>query len=293
MTTATPFKKLLAEPLLHFALLGGLLFGVYTLLNPPAAADPDRIVVSAGQIETIATTFARVWQRPPTPDELKGLIDDYVVEEALCREAVKLGLDQDDTVIRRRLRQKMEFVTEDFAASAEPSDQELQAFLDEHPEPFRTEPRYSLKHVFLSEDRADRLDDDAAETLQRLRADPEADTSEVGDRILIPRQLAGEPRRAVVAQLGSEFADSLDDVPIGEWAGPLPSPYGLHLVLLTERTERRIPPLDEIRAQVARELRVVRRERAYDAFLDAVMSRYEVTIIWPGASETEGAPGKP
>jgi hypothetical protein len=281
-------RTLLREPLLHFVLLGAAIFVVYAWLSPERGPGEDEIVVSAGQVEHLAITFSRVWQRPPTREELKGLIDDYVVEEALCREALKLGLDENDTVIRRRLRQKMEFITEDFATSAEPTDADLQAFLDEHPDQFRVDPRYTFTHVFLSEDRAD-IHADAAQMIERLSSlGPGADTSELGDRLLVPREFTGETRRNLASQFGQDFAARLDEVPIGGWSGPVPSAYGIHFILMTERIDGRLPPLDEIREQLKRELRVVRREKSYAEFLDGVLSQYEVTIEWPGGVDGAG-----
>jgi len=130
-------KRLLREPLLHFLLIGAALFVLYGLLNRGQSGAPREIVISEARVEALAENFATVWMRPPTADELKGLIDDYVAEEVYYREAVAMGLDQDDTVIRRRLRQKMEFIAEDVAAAAEPTDAQLQAYLEQHADKFR------------------------------------------------------------------------------------------------------------------------------------------------------------
>jgi hypothetical protein len=126
--------KFLREPLVHFLLLGSAIFVVYGLVSERGVEKPGHTTVTQGKIENLAATFARVWQRPPTDRELDGLIQDYIREEVLYREALALGLDRDDTVIRRRLRQKMEFVSEDFAAQAEPSREELLTYLKSHPE---------------------------------------------------------------------------------------------------------------------------------------------------------------
>ena len=275
-------RRMLKEPLLHFLVLGAVLFGVYAMVNTAPAPGREAIVVSAGEIENIAATFARTWQRAPTADELRALVDDRVEEEVLCREAVRLGLDQDDTVIRRRLRQKMEFLSEDFATTDEPTGDELRAYLDDHGADFAADPRYSLTHVFVSEDRGDLMAPAAAELLERLRAEgPDADTRELGDRLMIPFAFRDEPRRSLAVQLGAGFVEGLDDLPVGEWAGPVPSAYGLHLVLVRERTEGRIPPLEEIRDQVRRDVLAERRERAYRALVDRLSATYEVTVEWP------------
>src|SRR5262245_13006659 len=146
-------RSILKEPLLHFMLLGSALFAAYAFLNRAPNARPDEIIVRAGQIEHLAARFAQFQQRPPTAEELKGLIDQYVREEISSREAVKLGLDQDDSVIRRRLQQKLEFIATDLATADEPTESELADWLAKHPDNFRQPARYSFRHVYLSPER--------------------------------------------------------------------------------------------------------------------------------------------
>jgi hypothetical protein len=141
---------LLREPLLHFFVAGVALFAVWEGRSSAGAARADRIVVSAATVETLAGNWARIRQRPPTPTELEGLIDDHIREEVLYREALALGLDKDDTIIRRRLRQKLEFVSEDVAAQVEPTEAQLEAYLSQNPDAFRVDPRHAFRHVYLS-----------------------------------------------------------------------------------------------------------------------------------------------
>jgi hypothetical protein len=277
-------KRLLTEPLVHFLILGAALFAAYGLIDRKPEGGGEQVVVTAGQVEHLATTFAKVWQRPPTQQELKGLIDEHVKEEILSREAVKLGLDQNDTIIRRRLRQKMEFLAEDFAATQEPTDDELEAYLREHPDAFREAPRFTFRHIFLSDDRGENLKVDADALLAQLKADPLGDPSELGDRFLGPGAFTNEPWQGVASQLGHTFPEQLNAAPVGEWAGPISSGYGAHLVLVSARTEGRLPPLEEVRDDVKRELLVERRLRTNQAFLDALLARYQVTIDWRGGA---------
>ncbi len=278
-------KRIIREPLIHFLLLGGLLFGAHSVLNRAEDESQEKIVISAGQIENITATFAKVWQRPPTSSELKGLIDDHVKEEILGREAVKLGLDQNDTVIRRRLQQKMEFLTEDFAAAAEPTDAELADYLAKHPAQFAREQRFTFRQVFLSpERRGDRLEADAAALLVDLKQHgAAADVSVFGDSFLLPHEWSDEPQRGVASQFGPRFATTLGKLNLGEWAGPIQSEYGAHLVLVTRHTEGRLPALDEVREEVKRELLNERRLAANRKFLNELLAKYRVTIEWPKA----------
>jgi len=276
-------KRLLREPLVHFLLLGAGLFGAYAVLNRNQPAAQNEILVSAGQIETLAATFSRVWQRPPTAQELKGQIDQYVKEEMLSREAIALGLDKNDTVIRRRLQQKMEFIAEDFAAASDPTEVELADYLAKHPDEFAEDPRFTFLQVFLSSDkRGDRLETDATQLLADLKKQgTDADIAELGDSSLLPQDLADASRRSVVSQFGFEFANALAKLKPGEWSGPIQSGYGMHLVFVSQRTESRVPTLAEVREQVKRELLNERRQAANRRFLDELLKKYRVVIDWP------------
>ena len=163
-------KRILREPLLHFLLLGTAVFAVYGLVSRDSSDQPGNIVISAGQVAAMAEGFARSWQRPPSREELEGLIRDRVQEEVYCREAVTLGLDKDDTVIRRRLRQKMEFVSDDIAALAEPTDDELNAYLKAHADTFRVQRQFTFSQVYLNaERRGENLARDTAQLLTQLQ----------------------------------------------------------------------------------------------------------------------------
>ncbi|HEY5705135.1 MAG TPA: peptidylprolyl isomerase [Terrimicrobiaceae bacterium] len=275
-------KNLLREPLLHFALLGALLFAAYRLVNREPKADPQRIVVSAGQIEHMVTTFARTWQRPPTTEEVKGLIDQYVREEMLSREAMKLGLEQNDTVIRRRLQQKMEFIAEDLAA-AEPTDADLARYLEKHPDAFRQDQQLTFRHVYLNPEKyGEQLHVVANKLLTDLRSkDAQADISTLGDPTLLDPAFRDEPQRRVEATFGSAFAGKLATLPVGEWSGPVTSEFGTHLVLVEQRTEGRVPTLDEVRPQVRREWENARRIEENRKFLEKLLKQYEIGIDWP------------
>lgn len=281
-------RRLLSEPLLHFLVLGLLLFGLHAWFRPARAADTETIVVSSGDVETLAITFARTWQRAPTAEELGGLVDDFVREEILSREAIRLGLDRDDSVIRRRLSQKMEFVAEDLAAVVEPTDEELEAHLAAHPDVYREVPRTSFRHVFLREDRSEHPEKDATEILDRLRAaGPDADSATLGDRLLLPETFELETRMRVSTQLGEEFAEGLDGAQVGLWSGPVRSAYGLHLVLVTERVGGEVPPLPALREQLRRDVLAERSERMKREYLEGLLARYRILLQGSAGDSTE------
>lgn len=270
---------------MHFFALGAALFALYAVVGGPED-DATRIVVSAGQIESLAATFARTWQRPPTPRELDGLIADHVREEVYAREAAALGLDRDDTVVRRRLRQKMEFLTEEAVAPPAPTDDELRAYLAQHAERFRVEPRVELRQVFVSPARrGERAEADARALLERLNAaGPEADVSGLGDATLLPADVPLAPRSEIARSFGDEFAASLADGAPGRWFGPIGSPYGLHLVLIRQHEAGRLPALDEVREQVTRDWTSSRRDERLETTYRTLLERYTVVIERPGGT---------
>lgn len=277
----TGLRNILREPLLHFLVLGAGLFLLFGGVGDPTDERPDRIVVTEAKIANLAELFRQTWRRPPTQAELDGLIEDHVEEEILYREALALGLDRDDIVIRRRLRQKMEFVSEDIMAQAEPSDAELQAFLAEHSDRFREPSRVSFTQVYLSPDR--RGEDawgDAERMLVALQAG-RSDPAEAGDPFLLEHEYQELAAHDVERLFGGAFADRIAELPVDRWSGPVKSGYGVHLVLVRERTPARLPEFEEVRDAVADEWRAARRAEANRVFYDRLRARYEVTVERP------------
>ncbi len=249
-TNATWIRRILQEPLLHFLVLAVGLFAAYHLWSDSVASEsPDSIVVTEQRINSLAQMFQRTWQRPPTPEELNGLIEDYVKEEVFYREALRMGLDRDDTIIRRRMRQKLEFLAEDFADASEPTEQDLQEFLDDHPDSFRIEDQFTFRQVFLSpERRGESLTADAEVLLQQLRnPDTEVEPSEHGDPTLLPDECDGLRESEVNSQFGSEFTEQLAALDEGQWSGPVKSAFGYHLVFVRERVPGRQAELADVR----------------------------------------------
>ena len=280
-------KPLWREPLVHFLALGAALFLWYGVSGGGPMSD-DRIVVTPGQVDQMVEIFGKTWQRPPTPQELGGLIDDYVREEVMFREATAMGLDRDDTIIRRRLRQKLEFLAEDVMPPADPTDEQLQQFLAENPELFRVEPRVSFRHIYFSRDRrGDAVADDAAKALDRLRA--EGNPTTFGDPIPMPEDFESVSGRDVEGLFGQDFAGALMQVQAGQWTGPLESGYGVHLVFVREIVPGRLPELDEAREAVEREWSSARRREANEDFYQTLLERYTVSVEFPEWAQSSPA----
>ena len=286
-------KKWLKEPLLHFLLLGALIFLVFDLVSEKDFAE-NEIFVSRGQQENLLNTFSRTWQRMPTPMEYQGLLKDYIRQEIAYRESREMGLDQDDIVIRRRLRQKMEMLAEDVAGLVPPTEEELQAWLDDHPDDFMTEPRMTLHHVYVSTDqRGEEARSDAMQVLEALSGlGAEAEIGDLGDAIPLPIVVDDAGESEIARLFGTSFVDALRDVEAGAWSGPLASGYGLHLVLVTDRVEARNPGLDEVRPAVQRDVMSQRRVQAVDGLYEKMAENYLIEIE-PLTDTGEGNTGSP
>ena len=275
--------KIFREPLLHFLLIGGGLFLLFNVMNGERVDKPNRIVVSQGQVALLAANFTRTWERPPSDDEMQMLVDNYLQDEVYYREALALGLDEDDSVIRRRLRQKLGFILEDTAALLDPDDKELTAYMDAHAEEFRVQPQISFRQVYLSMDTRSDIDADAREILARLRAgeDPEL----LGDRIMLEDAYSLASRDDIKRRFGEGFAHQLLSVTPGDWAGPLTSGFGGHLVLVTETKPGHMPELATVKAAVKREWRLARTEELKQNTFRKLLENYEVVMQEPRRSK--------
>lgn len=285
------WKTLLREPLLHFLLAGAGLFLFFEWRGGGAGPGSTRIAITPGLVEHLAAGFARTWQRPPDEAELKGLIDEHVKEEIATREAMAMGLDRDDTIIRRRLRQKLEFLVDDVAIQVPPTEAELQAWLAAHPEKFRIEPQVALRQVLVSPGRRGAAArSDAERLLVRLRAaGAGAAVDELGDPSLLPRELPLGPASEVERVFGGELARVVAALPVGEWGGPVESGYGLHLVVVTERVAGLEPTLTQVRPLVERELLAERKRAQLEALYAQLLRKYTVEIEMPAEPPTMGA----
>ncbi len=252
---------------------GAGVFVLYGLLSGPTDESDKEINVSVAQVEHLVSIFLKTRQRLPTQEELAGLIDNYVVEELLYREAVAIGLDRDDTIVRRRMRQKMDFLLDDLA-TIEPTDEELQQFLSEQPERFRRDARFSFDHFYIA-------DGDAAAAmpvLDRLRSGESVARMNTAGSGLLPDRIDDMSETQISALLGSTFTQQLMRQEPGDWAGPIESPYGVHLVRIDLIVESVVPPLVVIRSDVRREWLFERRVASRDEMIDALRGKYRITI---------------
>jgi len=270
-------RRIFAEPLVHFALLGIGLFVLYRLVSGDASSDPDEIVVDAPRIAALAEQFERSWRRPPTVAELDGLVENYVRDEVLYREGLALGLDRDDSVIRSRVRLKMEVLGD--GPESPVSDADLQAWLDANAARYATPGRYDMRQVYFDPARhGATLDADVGATLSDLQQDPEIDPGTLGDSTLLPVALSDVTPMDVAAQFGDELAATLAEAPSRSWFGPVSSPYGEHLLRVDLLAAPQAAALADVREVVERDLSYERAQIARDALYARLRERYTIRI---------------
>jgi len=268
-------QRLLREPLLHFLALGGLIFALFAAVSDPTPTPVNTIVIGPARIEQLSKGFQAAWRRPPSNDELSGIIDNAVREEVYYREALALGLDTNDTIVRRRLRQKMEFLTDSGAALLEPVAGELEAHLLANEEAFQQDPSLTFEQVYLGEN-------PSHESTQRLLSDLQvhstADPSTLGQRSLLPTELSLSSPATVDGIFGEGFFARLAELPLGLWAGPVDSGFGVHLVRIAEMQAARTPTLEEVREAVLRDWKATKAGELRELHYARLRERYVVEI---------------
>ena len=269
------FNRLVREPLVHFLLLGALLFLLFAWLDRDEGTARDEIVVDEALVTHLASRFERSRLRRPSAAELDAVIEAWVREEILYREGLEMGMDIDDPIVRRRVAQKMEIFSETLAPYAV-SEQELGAWLAENMEQYRIEPTLTFRQVYFDPDRhGDAVEDVIESARQRLEDDADA---AVGETTLLPARQTSVRPSLVARSFGQAFAEAIADAESGVWFGPVRSGFGLHLVLVESREEGREPRLEEVRNAVERDLLAQRIDDSRNAFYKALRERYTVRV---------------
>lgn len=271
------FKRLLREPLAHFLGIGLLLFLLFKVIGGDRSADGREIVVNEAVVATLVQQFSGVWQRAPTDKELQGLIDSWVREEVLYREGVELGLDRDDQVVRRRVRQKVDVLAEESQSSQAPTDAELSDWLRTHADSYALPAVLTFEQAMIdpSQHGGDitKVSNEMQRQLQRG-----ADPASVTESRLLPSRIAEIAEDLVARDFGEDFVVALRELPVGGWQGPVRSGFGVHFVKIIERIPGRAPTLEEVRADVARDVEQDRRARAADAFYAEARRNYAIRM---------------
>jgi parvulin-like peptidyl-prolyl cis-trans isomerase-like protein len=269
-------RTLLGEPMLHFLLIGIALFAAYQWMAP-VDSDGRRIVITQGVVDDLVTQHVAAKGRKPSGTELTHLIESYVHDEILYREGVKLGLERDDIVVKRRVRQKIEVIAEEDASTQAPTDADLSVYLEANQARFVQPAILTFEQVFLGESTS------GPEVVQAVAVTRAAlrngtDLEELGKPTLLPLRMTRTPADLVARDFGAAFTAALEKVPVGEWSGPIDSSFGAHYVRVSERTPAVAPQLAAVRDHVVREWENERRQRARTDAYARMRDGYEVSI---------------
>jgi len=292
----TLIKRLLSEPLLHFIVIGAALFVGYAYLKPDAGVDsPRQIALSLDELRTMTAYFESQWHRPPTPQEFQALVEDKIKEEVLYREGLAMGLDKEDTIVKRRMAQKVQFLAEDVAAAHEPSTAELKAWFEKNTDKFALPGRYSFRHIYFSPDKRAKAHNDATEALAKIGGEPEDSPliPSIADRFMFQDYYRDRTPGAIAKELGPQFAVALEKLKPGSWQGPIESGYGWHLVFVDTVIPGRVPAFEEVESEVKTAWLGNQKALAWDKAYKEMRAKYTVLLPSPPDKQTASAPAPP
>jgi peptidyl-prolyl cis-trans isomerase C len=279
--------KLLREPLLHFVFIGAVIYALYGAFAEPVVEETDKtIVVTAGEIEWMQSSWQKRWNRPPTAEEFDGLIQQYIKETVLYREALTMGLNKHDMIIRRRLAQKLEFLAKDLVALTPPTEEELLGYFDEHLARYQEPTLYTFTQVFFDPDKrgdATLEDAEAVKLILIAQGDAIEDPGRLGDGLMLQNYYPQKDRAEIQKNLGSGFTDTLITLAPGQWHGPVLSGFGVHLVYVNSILEPPPPVFTEVRERVVADWSLDRGEELNDKFYASLREQYSIVIEEPEA----------
>jgi hypothetical protein len=279
---------LLREPFVHFMVIGIAVYFLYGFYAGQVTSESENtITITAAEIDWLEQTWQKRWNRPPTSGERQGLIDTYVKESVMYQQALAMGLDSGDTIIRRRLAQKLEFLTRDLTEIPSPSKEEIRVYFDMNQDKYRSPVVLSFTHIYFSPDkRGKQTVADVTDALAKLQSEDEFTQSfkEMGDAFMLQQYYPEKTEQEILRLFGTEFSSETFQLPTGKWTGPVESGYGLHLVYVHDRVESTMPDLDDIQDRVLEDWVADKRRDINEKFYAALLDRYEV-IVEEGTDE--------
>jgi hypothetical protein len=290
-------KRLLREPLVHFLLIGAVLFGIYSLTpsGRTASASPKEIRLSLDELAQLALLFRSQWRREPTPEEFSRLVENKVQSEILYREALAMGLDKDDEIVKRRMAQKMQFLAEDVAAAREPTSAELRSWFERNSAKFAQPPRLSFRHLYFSPDRRGaRARDDAEQALAKLAGQP-VDAKIAGslaDAFMFQDYYRDRAPDYLGKEFGPQFALAVAKLPPGSWQGPIESGFGWHLVFVDTMIPGRVPAFEEVEPDVRTAWLGEQKAQAWQKAYKEMRAKYTVLLPGPPVGASASAPSR-
>ena len=288
-------KRLSREPLIHFLMLGAILFGAYAYVERKhgGAEQSKQIELTIGDISQLVQVFRSQWRRDPTPEELRQLVEDKAREEVLYREALALGLDKDDTIVKRRMAQKMQFLAEDVAAAREPTVEELGTWYAANRDQFAFPPRVSFRHLYFSPDRRQAgARDDAAAALTKLSGQPEDSNlaATLADAFMFQDYYRDRTPEFLGKEFGPNFALTVTKLSPGSWQGPVESGFGWHLVFVDTLIPGRVPAFEEVEADVKKAWLAEQKALAWQKAYQDLRAKY--IVLLPAPTDNASASGE-
>ena len=276
----------LKEPLFHFLVIGAGLFLLYGVTANEPENEETRIEVNTVRADRMVTLWEKRWNRPPTQEEFNGLTEQYINEEVLYREALAMGLDSDDPVVRRRMAQKVKFISNDIITIDTPSDKVLQSYLDTHASKYQLAGKVTFKHIYFNPAKHDAaMEEEAKALLVKLSEDNNViDMQSVGDGFLHGAAFTEMKVFEINRLFGKEFAKKLFEQPMDKWVGPLSSGYGLHLVYIDAKMESKTASLEIAKQSVLEDWTTDERKKVNDAFVSNLRKQYDVVIAKPSST---------
>jgi len=278
-------NKIIKEPLVHFFLLGALLY-LASMIVGDSDIQTQGIIVSEGKIKHLETLYQKTWQRNPTKAELENLVQEYVLEQAAYYEGINLGLDKNDIVIVRRVRQKLDFIAEESSSRPEATDELLSVYLQDNMDKFRLDSTFTLRQVYFDPKKnINTLKPKVKRILAELSVQPDQDISKLGDRYLFKPYYQKQQLTEIERLWGQRFALATKEITVGSWHGPIRSSYGVHLVYIEKKQDGVLPPLSQIRSSVLREWENSLRKQSTKKYYDDLLQRYPAIIHWPSENK--------
>jgi len=268
--------RILNEPVVQFLVLGGALFFAFKAFGPAPEPARDEIVITDTTVEGIVARFQSGWSRPPSAAEKAGLIEDYIAAEVLYREALKLGLDQDDPAVRRRMRQKMEFLLQESLNLVAPTDAELRAYYEENGDTYRVPARFTFRQVFLGAESDGQPEGAWRGLIERLNTNPPEDLSSIGAPSMLPAAFSKASTNVTDRTFGEGFGALLAGLALHVWAGPVRSAFGWHAVRVDAAEPGGIPSFDDVRDQVTRDFIYRREKKAKADLVGRLKQNYDI-----------------
>lgn len=265
-------KRVLQEPLLHFVVVGSLLFFI---ISSNDVTTKPQVIISEGKINQLTAQFTKTRQRIPSSEELKALIDNQIREDLAYKHGIQMGLVEDDPIIKRRVQQKLEFMLNDSIANIEPNKEELQTYLDTHSEKFTIAPSYTFKQIYINPENHEDVNAYITE-LQSLALNDVYQNS--GDSLMLESEYVDLSSSEIARLFGREFSKKLDAVTLNKWQGPIKSGYGLHLIYIDKKTPEHIATLDEIESKIKRDYKADAQKKAIDSFYEELQIQYRVIV---------------